>query len=94
MPSHYSSPAVFVNRTPSRGQKKYKVFPVSSQALLAVFYAAAKRVLFHGHQTPRLRLTADQRTVSCDRQLTYVGDTQKVSVALIRQNQKNFDIMR
>ena len=28
-------------------------------------------MLFHGYQTPRLRLTADQRTVSCDRQLTY-----------------------
>ena len=39
-----------------RTVKKYKVFPVSSQALLAVFYAARQSVCFSiGVRTPRLR---------------------------------------
>ena len=39
-----------------RTVKKYKVFPVSSQVLLAVFYAARQSVCFSiGVRTPRLR---------------------------------------
>lgn len=39
-----------------RTVKKYKVFPVSSQVLLAVFYAARQRACFSiGVSTPRLR---------------------------------------
>ena len=39
-----------------RTVKKYKVFPVSSQALLAVFYAARQSACFSiGVSTPRLR---------------------------------------
>ena len=41
-----------------RTVKKYKVFPVSSQVLLAVFYAARQIVCFSiGVSTPRLRWT-------------------------------------
>ena len=39
-----------------RTVKKYKVFPVSSRSLLAVFYAARQRACFSiGVRTPRLR---------------------------------------
>ena len=39
-----------------RTEKKYKVFPVSSRALLAVFYAARQSACFSiGVSTPRLR---------------------------------------
>ena len=39
-----------------RTVKKYKVFPVSSQALLAAFYAARQSACFSiGVRTPRLR---------------------------------------
>ena len=41
-----------------RTEKKYKVFPVSSRALLAVFYAARQSACFSiGVSTPRLRWT-------------------------------------
>ena len=41
-----------------RTVKKYKVFPASSQALLAVFYAARQSACFSiGVRTPRLRWT-------------------------------------
>ena len=41
-----------------RTVKKYKVFPVSSRALLAVFYAARQSACFSiGVSTPRLRWT-------------------------------------
>ena len=41
-----------------RTVKKYKVFPVSSRALLAVFYAARQSACFSiGVRTPRLRWT-------------------------------------
>ena len=41
-----------------RTVKKYKVFPVSSQVLLAVFYAARQSACFSiGVRTPRLRWT-------------------------------------
>ena len=41
-----------------RTVKKYKVFPASSRALLAVFYAARQRACFSiGVSTPRLRWT-------------------------------------
>ena len=39
-----------------RTEKKYKVFPVSSRALLAAFYAARQSACFSiGVRTPRLR---------------------------------------
>ena len=39
-----------------RTEKKYKVFPVSSRVLLAVFYAARQSACFSiGVSTPRLR---------------------------------------
>ena len=48
---HYGEPLP-VKRT----VKKYKVFPVSSQVLLAVFYAARQSACFSiGVRTPRLR---------------------------------------
>ena len=41
-----------------RTVKKYKAFPVSSRALLAVFYAARQSAYFSiGVSTPRLRWT-------------------------------------
>ena len=41
-----------------RTEKKYKISPVSSRALLAVFYAARQSVCFSiGVRTPRLRWT-------------------------------------
>ena len=41
-----------------RTEKKYKISPVSSRALLTVFYAARQSVCFSiGVRTPRLRWT-------------------------------------
>ena len=52
------STAQFEPHPVKRTVKKYKVFPVSSQALLAVFYAARQSVCFSiGVRTPRLRWT-------------------------------------
>ena len=52
------TPSEFEPHPVKRTEKKYKISPVSSRALLAVFYAARQSVCFSiGVRTPRLRWT-------------------------------------
>ena len=54
----FRRPSVCEPHPVKRTEKKYKVFPASSRALLAVFYAARQSVCFSiGVSTPRLRWT-------------------------------------